>query len=36
MAIVGGVIPNQDYQLLFDADAFGAFGPRTKTNDAAI
>ncbi|WP_025124547.1 methylmalonyl-CoA mutase [Myroides odoratimimus] len=36
MVIVGGVIPAQDYQLLFDAGAVAVFGPGTKISDAAI
>ena len=36
MVIVGGVIPAQDYQFLFDAGAVGVFGPGTKISKAAI
>ena len=36
MVIVGGVIPRQDYQYLFDAGAVAVFGPGTKISDAAI
>ncbi len=36
MVIVGGVIPHQDYQFLFDAGAVAVFGPGTKISDAAI
>ncbi|CAM1351963.1 methylmalonyl-CoA mutase [Tenacibaculum ascidiaceicola] len=36
MVIVGGVIPTQDYQFLFDAGAVGVFGPGTKIAQAAI
>ena len=36
MVIVGGVIPSQDYQFLFDAGAVGIFGPGTKIAQAAI
>jgi methylmalonyl-CoA mutase len=36
MVIVGGVIPKQDYQVLFDAGAVAIFGPGTKISDAAI
>ena len=36
IVIVGGVIPAQDYQLLFDAGAVAVFGPGTKISDAAI
>jgi methylmalonyl-CoA mutase len=34
--VVGGVIPAQDYQFLFDAGAVAIFGPGTKISDAAI
>lgn len=36
MVIVGGVIPKQDYQYLFNAGAVAVFGPGTKISDAAI
>lgn len=36
MVVVGGVIPSQDYQFLFDAGAVAVFGPGTKISDAAI
>ena len=36
MVIVGGVIPAQDYQFLFNAGAVGVFGPGTKIAQAAI
>lgn len=36
MVIVGGVIPVQDYQFLFDAGAAAIFGPGTKISEAAI
>ena len=36
MVIVGGVIPAQDYQFLFNAGAVGVFGPGTKIAKAAI
>ena len=36
MVIVGGVIPAQDYQFLFDAGAVSVFGPGTKIAQAAI
>lgn len=36
MVIVGGVIPSQDYQFLFDAGASAVFGPGTKISEAAI
>ena len=36
MVIVGGVIPAQDYQFLFDAGAVGIYGPGTKIAQAAM
>ncbi len=36
MVIVGGVIPPQDYQFLFDAGAVAIYGPGTRISDAAI
>src|SRR6056297_3273934 len=36
MVIVGGVIPTQDYQYLYDAGAAAVFGPGTVISDAAI
>ena len=36
MVVVGGVIPKQDYQYLFNAGAIAVFGPGTKISDAAI
>jgi len=36
MVIVGGVIPKQDYQFLFDSGAVAVYGPGTKISDAAI
>jgi methylmalonyl-CoA mutase len=36
MVIVGGVIPKQDYQYLFDAGAVAVFGPGTNISEAAI
>jgi methylmalonyl-CoA mutase len=36
MVIVGGVIPPQDYQFLYDAGAVAIFGPGTVVSDAAI
>ena len=36
MVIVGGVIPKQDYEYLFEAGAVAVFGPGTKISDAAI
>jgi methylmalonyl-CoA mutase len=36
MVIVGGVIPAQDYQFLYDAGVVGIFGPGTVIADAGI
>ena len=36
MVIVGGAIPPQDYQFLFDAGAVAVYGPGTKISEAAI
>ena len=36
MVIVGGVIPPQDYEFLFDAGAVAVYGPGTRISDAAI
>jgi methylmalonyl-CoA mutase len=36
MVIVGGVIPAQDYQFLYDAGVVGIFGPGTVISDAGI
>jgi methylmalonyl-CoA mutase len=36
LVIVGGVIPHQDYQYLFDAGAVAVYGPGTKISDTAI
>jgi len=36
MVIVGGVIPQQDYEFLFDSGAVAVFGPGTKISEAAI
>ena len=36
MVIAGGVIPAQDYQILFDAGVSGVFGPGTKIATSAI
>ena len=36
MVVVGGVIPAQDYQYLFDAGAVAVLGPGTKISDGAI
>ena len=36
LVYVGGVIPHQDYQFLFDAGAIAGFGPGTKVSKSAI
>ena len=36
MVIVGGVIPHQDYQFLYDAGVAAIFGPGTVISEAAI
>jgi methylmalonyl-CoA mutase len=36
MVIVGGVIPHQDYQFLYDAGVVAIFGPGTKITEAGI
>ncbi|MFO7978512.1 MAG: methylmalonyl-CoA mutase [Bacteroidales bacterium] len=36
MVIVGGVIPSQDYQYLYDAGVMGIFGPGTVIAEAGI
>ena len=36
LVIVGGVIPPQDYQFLYDVGAAAIFGPGTVVSDAAI
>ncbi|HOZ19101.1 MAG TPA: methylmalonyl-CoA mutase [Bacteroidales bacterium] len=36
MVIVGGVIPGQDYQQLYDAGAVAVFGPGTPVSQCAI
>ncbi len=36
MVIVGGVIPSQDYQELYDKGVVGVFGPGTVISEAAI
>lgn len=36
MVIVGGVIPTQDYQFLYDSGAMAIFGPGTVIAEAAI
>lgn len=35
MVIVGGVIPKQDYQFLYDHGVIGIFGPGTKISETA-
>jgi methylmalonyl-CoA mutase len=36
IVVVGGVIPKNDYEYLFDAGVFGIYGPGTKLSEAAI
>ena len=36
MIVVGGVIPAQDYDFLYDAGAIAIFGPGTVISDSAI
>lgn len=36
MVIVGGVIPKQDYEFLYESGAISVFGPGTKISQAAI
>lgn len=36
MVVAGGVIPQQDYDFLYEAGVFGVFGPGTKIATAAI
>ncbi len=36
MVIVGGVIPQQDYQFLYDSGVTAIFGPGSKITDAAV
>ena len=36
LVYVGGVIPHQDYQFLFDAGAIAVFGPGTKVSKSSI
>lgn len=36
MVIAGGVIPQQDYEYLYESGVFGVFGPGTKISKAAI
>lgn len=36
MVVVGGVIPQQDYDFLYNAGVFGIFGPGSKISTAAI
>ncbi len=35
MVVAGGVIPQQDYEFLYDAGVFGIFGPGTNISKAA-
>jgi len=34
--VVGGVIPRQDYDFLYEAGVAGIYGPGTRISDAAI
>ncbi len=36
MVVVGGVVPKQDYDYLFEAGAVAVFGPGSKISEAAI
>jgi len=36
MVVVGGVIPQQDYDFLYTKGVMGIFGPGTKISAAAI
>lgn len=36
MVVAGGVIPQQDYDYLYEAGVFGIFGPGTKISSSAI
>jgi methylmalonyl-CoA mutase len=36
MIIVGGVIPHQDYQFLYDAGVVAIFGPGTRVSEAGV
>ena len=36
LIVVGGIIPQQDYQFLYDAGVVGIFGPGTNIPEAAI
>lgn len=36
MVVAGGVIPQQDYDFLYEAGVFGIYGPGTKISSAAI
>jgi methylmalonyl-CoA mutase len=35
MVVAGGVIPQQDYDYLYEAGVFGVYGPGTKIAKAA-
>jgi methylmalonyl-CoA mutase len=35
MVVAGGVIPQQDYDFLYQSGVFGVFGPGTKISKAA-
>jgi methylmalonyl-CoA mutase len=36
IVVVGGVIPKNDYEFLFEAGVFGIYGPGTKLSESAI
>jgi len=36
MVVAGGVIPQQDYDYLYDCGVFGVYGPGTKISTSAI
>ncbi len=36
LVVVGGVIPSQDYRILFEAGAIGIFGPGTRISKTAL
>ena len=36
IVVVGGVIPKNDYDFLFEAGVFGIYGPGTKLSESAI
>jgi methylmalonyl-CoA mutase len=36
LVVVGGVIPKNDYEFLYQSGVFGIYGPGTKLAEAAI